>query len=867
MHGRMRLRLFIALGFLVCPSLARGNQPDDTWRDAATREAIRRDWMHQDYMAAELPAALEREKQHWREQHLTDTESRWDPPVLPRLACFVSNEDSLVEQRMMNCVLAELGARGEPFRVRADQLIQAEVPGDDPRWFTLYCEACELRRQLRLAPLLSRATRFVLTRHRHIPASWKYTEVLSDAQTDRHRFYRPGATLNLLEMRGLYGRLQTLVQDGDGLLRNPDVSYDGRRILFAWKKSDRDDDFHLYEMDVATRQIRQLTFGLGAADYEGVYLSDGNIVFSSTRCMQTVDCNWVEASNLYLMDGDGRHMRRVGFDQVHTIFPSVSDDGSVFYTRWEYSDRGQIYPQALFEMHPDGTNQREFYGNNSWFPTNIIHARKIPGSRKVLTIVTGHHRPAHGKLAIIDPARGRQEGQGVQLIAPFRETEPVRVDRYALQGNQFQYPYPITDSQFLVSLALPTPDGQLGRFDIFSMDTAGHRELLAQGDAPDQGVGCKQIIPLAPRGKPRVRPSMVDYRQENGALYLQDIYQGAGLRGVPRGTIKRLRVVALEYRAAAIGSLNQEGLGGSSQVSTPIAIGNGSWDVKVVLGSTKVHADGSAFFEVPARTPVYFQALDDKNRVVQNMRSWTTLMPGEHQSCVGCHEHKNTSPRADRSAGLALAAGPQSLEPFHGPPRGFSFAREIQPILDRHCVNCHCGEADKAWGLTGQTTVVEKTKRRFSESYLALTHARGSNGDPNHPMVNWIDSMSEPTVLPPYHRGSATSELMELLETGHENVRLSRDELDRIACWIDLLVPYCGDYREANAWSPAEVAFYDKFAAKRQRFESQEQANLRALIAAGNDGERIREPLVLHAYSGPPVMRFDSRDRLRQRRP
>ena len=272
--------------------------------------------------------------------------------------------------------------------------------------------------------------------------------------------------------------------------------------MFAWKKSDRGDDFHLYEMDVATREMRQLTFGAGSADYEGAYLPDGNIVFSSTRCMQTVDCNWVEVSNLYLMDGDGRYMRRVGFDQVHTIFPTVTDDGRVLYTRWEYSDRAQMYPQPLFQMHPDGTNQRELYGNNSWFPTNIIHARKIPGSRKVLTVVTGHHRPAHGKLAIIDPGLGRQEGQGVQLIAPVRETKPVRVDRYALQGNQFQYPYPITEEHFLVSLAMPTPAGELGRFDIFFMDQAGRRELLVQGDAPGEGVGCKQIIPLAPRPRP-----------------------------------------------------------------------------------------------------------------------------------------------------------------------------------------------------------------------------------------------------------------------------------------------------------------------------------------------------------------------------
>jgi len=787
--------------------------------------------MHQDYMSARLPDALEEEKRQWRDEHIKAPESKLDPPVLRDLKCFTSDRDSVVEQRMVAHVLDELGSRGDRMRAEAKALALTNTPGRDPCWKRLYVRACELRRTVRLEPLFARWQRFVFNQHRHVPGSWKYTEILSDAH--RGRQYRPSASLNVLQMNGIYGRARTLLKDPDGILRNPDVSYDGQRILFAWKKSDREDDFHLYEMDVATGEIRQLTHGLGFADYEGAYLPDGNVVFSSTRCGQTVDCNWVEVSNLYLMDQDGRYMRRVGFDQVHTIFPTVTDDGRVLYTRWEYSDRGQIYPQPLFQMHPDGTNQRELYGNNSWFPTNIIHARKIPGSRKVLAVITGHHRPAHGKLGVIDPALGRQEGQGVQLIAPVRKTEPLRVDRYALDGIQFQYPYPVDDQHFLVTLAMPTPEGKLGRFDIYFMDVDGRRELLAEGQAPGEGIGCKQIVPLAHREKPAVRPSTVDYEKTTGTVYLQDIYEGDGLADVPRGAIKRLRVVALRYRAAAIGSLPQDGKGGHSEMTTPIAIGNGSWDVKVVLGSAKVHDDGSAFFEVPARTPVYFQALDEKNRVVQTMRSWTALMPGENQSCVGCHEHKNGAPRAILGASVALETGPQNLAPFYGPPRGFSFPKEVQPILDKHCIGCHHEESDETFSLTGDLVTPGKTKRKFSRSYLALTNTKGSCGNWNHAMVNWIDCMSEPSLLPPYHRGAATSKLIAILEEGHEEVELSREEMDKIACWIDLLVPYCGDYLESNAWSKEDLEFYARALAKRQRWEEVEEANIRSLI--GNE--------------------------------
>jgi len=789
---------------------------------AAPREAIVRDWMHQDYWAIALPAPLEREKQQWCEKFLERPESKGEAPGIDRLKCFESATDCIVERRMIERVLAEA----------PDAALEAEgkaidAPGRDPRWKALYIRACEGRRMQRLAPLLAKWTRFVTNQHPHIRGSWKYTEGLSCAH--RYRFFAPGASLDLLTFDGPYGTLERIVDDPDGMIRNPDVSYDGKRVLFAWKKSDRHDDYHLYELNLdrlacptCASDTRQLTSGRGIADFEGVYLPDGNICFSSTRCFQAVDCNWVEVSNLYLMDGDGGHIRRVGFDQVHTVLPTVTDDGRVLYTRWEYNDRGQIFPQPLFQMNPDGTNQREFYGGISWFPTNIIHARKIPGSTKVFAIATGHHRPGNGKLAVIDPGKGRQEASGVQLVAPVRHTEPVRVDAYGRDGNQFQYPYPLDESHCLVSLALPGPDGKPSRFNIYFTDIDGRRELLVQGRDKNPGTGCRQIVPLAPRPAVHVRPRNLDYGKDTGTFYVQDIHEGLGLAGVPRGIVKRLRVVALQFRCASIGSVQQKGEGGSSGMMTPISVGNACWDVKVVLGSATVHSDGSAFFTAPARTPVYFQALDARGRVVQTMRSWTTLMPGEAQACVGCHEHKNGAPRARVAVSQALAGGPEALEPFYGPARGFSFMKEVQPVLDRHCVRCHRPGKDKPY-LRGALTTIGRMKRKFSESYLALTHTKKTNGDHSHPMVNWIDCMSGPGPLPPYHRGSATSKLMTLLDEGHEGVTLSREELDRIACWIDLLVPFCGDYRENNAWSPGDHALYDRVERRRKEMEAAEE--------------------------------------------
>ena len=272
------------------------------------------------------------------------------------------------------------------------------------------------------------------------------------------------------------------------------------------------------------------------------------------------------------------------------------------------------------------------------------------------------------------------------MIAPVRKTEAVRVDAYGQTGDQFQYPYPLGETEFLVAFK---PEGAKTPFAIYWMDRDGRRELLVS----DERISCNQPVPLAARPPPHVRPSTVDYRKKQGLCYMQDIYAGPGLAGVPRGTVKKLRVVALDYRAAGIGSNENRGPAGDAMVSTPISIGNGTWDPKIVLGEAKVHDDGSAYFAVPARTPVYFQAIDAKGHAVQTMRSWATLQPGEVASCVGCHENKNSAPPVGAVASLALKGGAEQLAGFYGPPRGFSFRREIQPILDRHCIQLPQGIA------------------------------------------------------------------------------------------------------------------------------------------------------------------------------
>jgi hypothetical protein len=799
---------------------------------------------------------------------------------------FESAGETDWERRVIARVLGQLGETGGALQKEYDELCRQGAAFDDPRWLQLYARACEQRRGGRLRTVLARAPRIVFTKHPTIrPSFFAYTEGQSDAQNERH--FIPGSTLCVLEMEGLYGKIRDLLNDPTGAIRDPAVSFDGQRVLFAWKKSLNGDDYHLYEMEAGSGRVRQITFGLGFADYEPAYLPNGDLIFASTRCVQTVDCWWTEVSNLYTCDGSGRFLRRLGFDQVHTVFPTVTDDGRVIYTRWDYNDRGQIFVQPLFQMNPDGTGQTEFYGNNSWFPTTIAHARNIPGTQKVLAILCGHHSSQAGKLAVIDPAQGRQENQGVQLVAPVRSTRAERIDGYGQAGELFQYPFPLNETEFLVTYAPFGWEDRLRRgdaaFGIYWMNQDGQRELLAS----DPRIACQQPVPLAPRPRPTARPSTVDYRKRTGTYYIQNVHAGPGLTGVSRGAVRKLRVVALDFRPAGVGNNGSSGPGGGALISTPISIGNGAWDIKTVLGEARVYEDGSAFFTVPARTPVYFQALDDNGHAVQTMRSWTTLQPGENQACVGCHEHKNTAPSAETyEPSQALRHGAQELEPFYGPPRGFSFQKEIQPILDRHCVACHkdrsrrmetgallslqlrerdpvrtaadnrtltgangstipgaggepTGGRTNAFSLLASTTWDRLAARHWSDSYLNLTLARPANNDWDRgsfggvcdgKIVNWIGSQSIPAALPPYMAGACRSGLIPLLENGHFQVNLTREEMDKIACWIDLFVPYCGDYTEANAWQQADLQKYERYLLKRKGMEEIERRNLQELL-------------------------------------
>ena len=215
--------------------------------------------------------------------------------------------------------------------------------------------------------------------------------------------------------------------------------------------------------------------------------------------------------------------------------------------------------------------------------------------------------------------------------------------------------------------------------------------------------------------------------------------------------------------------------------------GNSAAHVKAsLMGSSAlvaIEADGSAYFKVPARKPLYFQVLDEKGHVIQTMRSWSTLMPGENFSCVGCHEHRRQAPSMAPAHSLAMSQPVQTLVPQPGDrgPRTVDYAADVQPVLNKHCVGCHGGSTPQGrLDLTGDRT------RLFSMAYDGLIE-RGML------KVATVRTGDDPTKKTS-KESSPILRITKHIDGSHYDAKLTPLEQDFIRYWIESGAVYPGTY-------------------------------------------------------------------------
>lgn len=565
-----------------------------------------------------------------------------------------------------------------------------------------------------------------------------------------------------------------LLED-DRWMGHLELDFSGERLMFTGNRFGKKEQrpWDVFELDLKTGGKENLTAHMPADtdSYNSCYLPDGRIIFINTSGMQGVPCVSGQdyVGNIHLYDREKKTTRRLTFDQDNNWFPTMLPDGRVMFLRWEYTESAHYFSRILMHMNPDGSDQKEYYGSNSYWPNSLFNARPLPGRPGMFAgIVSGHHGVRRlGELVLFNVNRGRAATAGaVQKIPGYgKPVENVTKDRLVdeLDTPYFAEPFPLNAESFL---AVSSPSGKGGVTNVVWCDVYDNIVPLTASSY----FIYADPTPLRPRKKPPVLHDRVKPDSKTATVYISDVYRGRAMEGVPRGEARSLRVFMSEYSPRDTGSHYAMGM-------------ESNWDLKVLYGTVPVNPDGSAIFTAPANQPLTLQVLDGQGRALSLMRSWFTAMPGETLSCIGCHEQQNAAPPARPV--MASRQKPADIVPWYGPARTFSFVNEVQPVLDRHCIRCHSAESKSREGVPDFMTL-EAVKGAPAPGSVAYWNL--------HPYVRRNGPEGNYLGLAPTEFAADTSELYQLLKKGHHHVDMPEEDWHRLVTWMDMNAPYLGEW-------------------------------------------------------------------------
>jgi len=685
--------------------------------------------------------------------------------------------------------------------------------------FALFTQIAELRREIAFAnPLLNFDELLFVKRHRatfnHMCDQFYGINSLPGGGVFilENPFSNNPVVRNLLENSVVQsGRLegQTL---STGSFVSPNLCYDAERVAFAYVECTGDTEhrfhtdptqghwhegrsFHIFTCNIDGSDLRQITDGTWN-DFDPCWLPNGRIVFISERRGGYLRCGReCPTYTLFGMNPDGAMMRCLSYHETNEWNPSVTNDGRILYTRWDYPDRHGCTAHHPWTTTLDGRDPRQVYGNfTPRFSRSDMElgSRAIPHSPKFVVTAAPHHGQMFGTLNIIDPQVPDDDA-----MAPVKRLTPD-VDYPETQGGAQVYgtPYPLSEKYYLaVADFAMTPNTGFqaqpyvrGDYGIYLVDAFGNKELVYR----DPEIGSVSPMPVVARPMPPVMPRMVSDAIEEQPYLLPDreklttlpqatisvvnAYQS--LRPFPEGTkLKEIRVIQWIPMSVPSGSPPHEiGVREPTSMDSVVL-------ARYVLGTAPIEDDGSANITVPPRRPLQLQVLDEDGLAVQSMRGSVYLHDGETLSCHGCHEPVGSAPIQTTVIPRAFLRAPSELKPAHPDANPFSYPRLIQPIWDKHCVACHTEE--RAKGTAGVPNLAkEPITRQWYASYNELVPKYG------------FYSYGEPLRTMPGAFGARASKLYPHLKSGHKGVELSREELERIVLWLDCVSVFYGVYEK-----------------------------------------------------------------------
>mgnify|MGYP005839436539 CR=1 FL=1 len=539
--------------------------------------------------------------------------------------------------------------------------------------------------------------------------------------------------------------------------------------------------FHIYAIDTQSGELQRLTSG-PEDDFSPCPLPSGDVAFLSSRRGGFCRCNNpfepLPTYTLHRMDAAGENLRTISYHETNEWHPAVLNDGRIVYSRWDYVDRSAAHFHGLWVTNPDGGNPKALFGNYTMNVSACFQPAAIPGSNRIAFIAGAHHSPVGGTLVLFDPARaaydpqtGEDRFESLEILTP----EVCLPEAPGWPSSYYHGPWPLSEDFYLIGFSFQPLPGWGPRvvdeteIGLYYFDRFGNLEMLYR----EPGLSCTSPIPLGPRPAPlELPPQSNPQLGDEGEFVLTDAAWSFLPQDNPR-PIRELRVYQVLPKVENH-VVNRPRLGHANAESA-----------RMYLGSVPVESDGSAYFRAPAGKPLYFQAVDAQGRAVQTMRSITYLQPGEQRGCVGCHEPPNVTPRAKPP--LAIAREPSAIQPGPDGTQPFNYVRLMQPMLDRHCLDCHDGAegpGKSALDLRGEP------EGEFTRSYANL-----------RPFLRWYEWGGESIaqiVTSPGHCGADESPLSRILDdqTHRKALKLTDAERRQIYLWLDSNVPFYGVYAD-----------------------------------------------------------------------
>ena len=556
--------------------------------------------------------------------------------------------------------------------------------------------------------------------------------------------YYPGSDLYLLSPISSQGTLTNLTAqytrrnqsdpNSYGATADPEVSYDGKHILFSMKEN-RSARWHLYEMNPDGSGLVALTDQTTGDDMDPAYLPNGQIIFTSTRTQIVDEYERRGSPLLHVADRgpDGRliNIRQISFNQSHDTNPIVHSSGKVIYSRWEHLGSPNKFP--LFVINPDGTRPFVMYGNHSPQQSSsrvFLEPRELADGGLVCSVMERNSVFEGGAIAIIDISKSDDNLTFVSPnTAPFNNTS---LPSSAL----FKTPYPIIDKtapadrqeKIIVAMSpiavQPGGNGNQVDYGLYVMDKDGSNMRLIYND-PDFNEYDPVVV--APHDMPRVLPmdpnmaAGVAAGATTGMFFDGNVYDRSTIDGQLRPQASYVNMDGSLGQAKYLRVLEAVPLPRDGN-KRGAAIGATSFEKQRVIGYAPIQADGSFSVEVPANRSLHMQTLDQFGMMLVNQLTWVQVMPGEKRLCTGCHDSHDrdkvindlhvtgTQQVFNVSKGTTYAAGFNNAYNVLSHPAArkdtvdvFDRARTsrtntIQAIFDNRCVSCH-GGASAAGGL------------------------------------------------------------------------------------------------------------------------------------------------------------------------